>query len=425
MFGRRMDARKTALVMVGLPARGKSYTARKLARYLTWLGHPTRVFNVGQYRRNALGSQKRADFFDPENRDAVFAREELAQAALDDLFHWLFEGGEVGIYDATNTTVARRRMLRERCEREGVAVIFIESICDDPALVAANVRETKLHSPDYAGVDPEEAVRDFRQRIAHYERSYEPLVDDDKSYVKLINAGQQVVINRIEGYLPARVVYFLMNLRLTRRPIWLTRHGESLFNIEERIGGDSDLTVRGELYARSLARFMEGRGAQARPLTVWTSTMKRTMQTVEHLPIASTQWRILDEIDAGVCDGMTYAQIRESMPTEWIARGSDKFRYRYPRGESYEDVIQRVDPLIVEIERHTRPLLIVAHQAVIRALYAYLMDRPPRECPHLPIPLHTVIELSPNAYGCDEHRFPLDPGPPPQASASVPPPTTF
>jgi len=33
---------------VSLPARGKTYTAAKLTRYLRWLGHNTKHFNVGK-----------------------------------------------------------------------------------------------------------------------------------------------------------------------------------------------------------------------------------------------------------------------------------------------------------------------------------------------------------------------------------------
>ena len=32
---------KLAVVMVGLPARGKTFVARKLQRYLSWLGYRT------------------------------------------------------------------------------------------------------------------------------------------------------------------------------------------------------------------------------------------------------------------------------------------------------------------------------------------------------------------------------------------------
>jgi 6-phosphofructo-2-kinase/fructose-2,6-biphosphatase 2 len=57
---------KLAFVMVGLPARGKTFIARKIARYLSWLGHRTEVYNVGSYRRARLG-RHRHEFFDPRN----------------------------------------------------------------------------------------------------------------------------------------------------------------------------------------------------------------------------------------------------------------------------------------------------------------------------------------------------------------------
>jgi hypothetical protein len=63
----RPDAKKLAIVMVGLPARGKSYTARRIERYLAWLGYATRVFNVGEYRRRKVGANMPHAFFDPDN----------------------------------------------------------------------------------------------------------------------------------------------------------------------------------------------------------------------------------------------------------------------------------------------------------------------------------------------------------------------
>jgi len=97
------------------------------------------------------------------------------------------------------------------------------------------------------------------------------------------------------------------------------------------------------------------------------------------------------------------------MPGEWDARARDKFRYRYPRGESYADVIDRLEPIIIELERQRAPVLVVSHQAVVRVLYGYLMDRPREVCPRLDVPLHTVIELARGITGCDERRFALGP----------------
>ena len=403
------DGRKLALVMVGLPARGKTFLARKLRRYLTWLGHRTDVFNVGDYRRARLGSGQSHEFFAPENEPGNEARGRMAQVALDDLLGFLRAGGEVGIYDATNTTRARRRTVVEQCEREGCQVVLIESICDDEAMIDANVRETKLLSPDYVGFSPDAAVRDFRARIAHYARAYEPVADDEAAYIKIIDVGQKLVIDRISGWLPARLVFFLMNVHTAARPILLTRHGESDYNLHGRIGGDPDLTARGDQYARALAGYVLEREATAGRIAVWTSTMRRAMSTARHLGVAPQTWRQLDEIDAGVCDGLTYREIKERLPEEYAARAQDKLRYRYPRGESYVDVIQRLEPVIIELERQRAPVLVIAHQAVLRALYGYFLDQPPEAVPHLSIPLHTVIELAPKAYLCEERRVALGP----------------
>ncbi|KAG5146355.1 hypothetical protein JHK84_031898 [Glycine max] len=47
MLGPKED-RHLAIILVGLPARGKTFTAAKLTRYLHWLGHNTKHFNVGK-----------------------------------------------------------------------------------------------------------------------------------------------------------------------------------------------------------------------------------------------------------------------------------------------------------------------------------------------------------------------------------------
>jgi broad specificity phosphatase PhoE/predicted kinase len=400
---------KLAVVMVGLPARGKTFIARKIARYLSWLGYRTQMFNVGSYRRARLGAHQRHSFFDPRNEAGQSARLDVALAALDDMLAFLNEGGDVAIYDATNSTRARRELVRARCAAAGLEVVFVESICTDASIVESNIRATKARSPDYEGVPEEEAVRDFRLRIAHYERAYEEVGEDEGAFVRIIDVGRKMVLHRVQGYLLARVVHFLLNLHVQPRSVWLTRHGESTFNVLGRIGGDAPLSEAGSGYAAQLASTVRER--MGTDLVVWTSTLRRTIGTAEVIGLPFRTWRALDEIDAGVCDGMTYGEIATVMPNEYESRTLDKFRYRYPRGESYQDVIQRLEPVIFELERERAPVLIIGHQAVLRALYAYMMDRPPQECPHVSIPLHTVLELEPTAYGCDERRIELPPVP--------------
>lgn len=395
---------KLAVVMVGLPARGKTFVARKLQRYLSWLGYRTLWVNVGDYRRAAAGARQPATYFAPDNEETREEREGFAMAALADLLSWFRQGGEVGIYDATNTERSRRATLSEACAAAGVRVLFVEIMCDDPEIIEANVRHNKLGLADYAGMNPDDAFRDFLARIAQYARTYIPVEDDEGSYVKVIDAGRKIVSNRIEGYLSSRLAFFLMQIRPTERPIWLTRHGESESNLSGRIGGDSPLTERGRKYARDLAAFVRARSTQ---FVVWTSTLLRTVETAAPLGRNVQALRALNEIDAGVCDGFTYEEIKARMPDEFAARARDKFRYRYPRGESYADVIQRLEPVIVELEGLRSPVLIIAHQAVLRALYGYLMGKPQDECPYLSVPLHTMVQLTPTETGYEENRFPL------------------
>jgi broad specificity phosphatase PhoE len=238
---------------------------------------------------------------------------------------------------------------------------------------------------------------------------YEPLEDGEGAYLRVTGAGRGVTVSNVDGYLAARLVFFLMNLHLAARPIWLTRHGESVYNVAGVLGGDPDLTPDGHRYAQALAEFLDRRDPDRHDVVIWTSSLRRALQTAAPLGRTSWAWRALDEIDGGICDSMSHAQIQERLPDEYEARRRNKFTYRYPRGESYQDVIQRLDPVIIELERTRKPVLVIAHNAVLRALYAYFQGVPRERCPYLPIPLHTVIELTPHAYGCHETRLPLEP----------------
>jgi 6-phosphofructo-2-kinase len=209
-------ASKLVIIMVGLPARGKSYITKKLQRYLSWQQHNTRIFNVGNRRRLAAGItsptkdsapvsaaarddaptraanillngappphivvqdeptaldlnnpscpdspkphekiDQSAKFFDPKNQSASRLREQVALETLDELLDYLLHGGgAVGILDATNSTIQRRKLLVDHVrEREPkLGILFIESICTDQ-----NVGFSQ-HSPIYFRADDRAAV---------------------------------------------------------------------------------------------------------------------------------------------------------------------------------------------------------------------------------------------------------------------------
>lgn len=164
------------IAMVGLPARGKSYIVKMLRRYLKWTGVEADVFNVGSYRRKMGLASADANFFSPTNAEAKLLREELAMAVQDCMYEWLREDesskGRVAIFDATNTTKARRQALANRAKKENVFLLFVESICDDKDVLKRNY-ELKLDNDDYQGVDKKIALKDFESRVAAYEKVYE------------------------------------------------------------------------------------------------------------------------------------------------------------------------------------------------------------------------------------------------------------
>lgn len=217
-----------------------------VVRYLHWLSIKSKTFNVGQYRRTATPNPS-AEFFDTSNPEGERLRKAAAEAAVNDMCKWFSEGkGLVAILDATNSTKSRRRWIQERCAADNIETLFVESKCDDEELIMSNILEVKTTSPDYVGQDPEEAAADFRNRIRNYEKVYQTIDEDERdlTYVKLIDVGKQVIINQIQDYLQSRVVYYLMNLHIKPRSIWLSRvsrhcnsmWGSKLISIARRVG---------------------------------------------------------------------------------------------------------------------------------------------------------------------------------------------
>jgi len=58
----------------------------------------------------------------------------------------------------------------------------------------------------------------------------------------------------------------------------------------------------------------------------------------------------------------------------------------------------------MELER-SEDIFIVTHQAVLRCIYAYFMQKDQVDSPWMAVPLHTLIKLTPRAYGTQEERF--------------------
>jgi len=60
---------------------------------------------------------------------------------------------------------------------------------------------------------------------------------------------------------------------------------------------------------------------------------KFTAAPVKWIQFKGRARRNLDELYAGVCDGLTYQEIKEKFPEEFARRQENKLTYRYPRGK--------------------------------------------------------------------------------------------
>ena len=184
------------------------------------------MFNLGEYRRHATTAYKSHDFFRPDNQQAMALRTQCALEALQDVIGWLESGGEVAVFDATNSTMERRRMIHDYIVSKGYKLFFVESVCDDPQIIEQNIKEVKVSSPDYINMNKDEVLQDFLQRIQHYQEKYQPLDEDkekDTSFMKIYNTGEKCLVHKHEGHIQARIVYYLMNIHITPRTIYLTR----------------------------------------------------------------------------------------------------------------------------------------------------------------------------------------------------------
>ncbi|KAH3670345.1 hypothetical protein WICMUC_004841 [Wickerhamomyces mucosus] len=450
---------KLVIVMVGLPASGKSYISNKLTRYLNWLQHETKIFNVGSTRRRdsrsahlgpssgplpdkpkSSSTSHNANFFNPENAEATSIREKWAMDTLDQLLDYLLRGpGFVGVFDATNSTKNRRMNIydRIRARSKDIKVLFLESICHDKNIIRKNI-QLKLTGPDYKTMDPQLALKDFTERLQNYEKAYEPIDDEEGlQYIKMIDVGKKVVAYNIQGFLASQTVFYLLNFNLNERQIWVTRHGESQDNVSGKIGGDSRLTERGEKFARALKRFMKHEKQkfwseqykkfqdllsnkeidvipEETNFNVWTSMLKRSVDTSKYFynddDYLVKEIRMLNELCAGNCEGMTYEEIQSKFPEEFNARIQDKLRYRYPGigGESYLDVINRLRPIINEVERTVDNVLLITHRVVARVLLGYFMNLDRDVICNLDVPLHCIYLLEPKPYGVEWSLFEFD-----------------
>lgn len=412
--GRLFHSGRMVIATVGLPARGKTHTSVALARYLRWLGVKTRIFHLGDYRRAMVGPGNEVPddyFFVNASPESVLLRQKILRKCREDIFNFLeHEKGQIAIYDAVNPLSAGRSALAKEFSKHNVQTLFIESACTDERIIEENVRSVKISSPDYKGWNDEDAVKDYLSRINARIPHFETMEESELHYVKLINAGQRVMVNNCAfNYLSQRIVFYLLNLHIKSRRTYFARAGTT--RDEESFKADAHLSDDGFAYSKKmgdtllkhrdeeLQRLKERGGPDStlKPLSIWTSTRRRTIETGKYL--ADTGFRArqrsqMSQLNPGVCEKLSERKIKELYPEEVKKHLADPYHHRYPRAESYHDLAVRLEPIILELEREQNDLLIIAHESVLRVLYGYLMACSATDIPMLEFPRNEIIEVS-------------------------------
>jgi len=414
---------RLVIAMVGLPARGKSYLSHVLLRYLNFVGCPCQLFNAGNLRRERGMAGADANFFDPTNSNAKQQRDEMAMQCLDEVIAWIksktvARGCAVGILDATNTTVARRKKVMDRVKKERDkcstwTLIFVESIANEPKLLDQNYR-MKLSNDDYKNsYDKQAALADFIERVKQYETVYEPLSDKEQtSYIQLVNAGAKFISSNVDGYVMWKVQRLLGSVHIGPRTIWIGLVGQTENDLQGRLGGDASLTNAGIAYGKEMSNVINTReqltendlSASAlnlnhvEPTLVLTGTLHRYAvmsslllnQNVDGTKTKQQQHQFmtlaaLNELCAGDMSGLTNLELMKRFPKECDARAADKLNYRYPGvgGESYIDLVARMNEIVCMLEQSRGNSIVICDRSVFRALMAYFLGKTIQELPFL------------------------------------------
>ncbi|ATZ58739.1 hypothetical protein BCIN_16g04350 [Botrytis cinerea B05.10] len=448
--GRLFHSGRIAIVLVGLPARGKTHISVSLSRYLQWLGVKTRIFHLGDYRRATMGpGQDVPDdyFFINASAASVMLRQKILKKCREDIYAWLnHENGQVAIYDAVNPLSGGRRSLAKEFAKHDVQTLFLESYVTDEKILQENARSVKISSPDFVGMDPEDAAKLYLKRIDMKIPHFETMTEPDLNYVKMINAGERIDYNNVSfGYLSHRIVFYLMNLHIKSRQTFFARAGTS--SLDDSYKADASLSDEGREYAKKMSDALlkhreeeraasiaaGGSDAPLKPLTVWSSTRKRTVETAEYLKgkgFRVRQRSQMSQLNPGICEKLSEKAMKRLYPDEVKMHELDPYHHRYPRAESYHDLAVRMEPIILELEREQNDLLIIAHESVLRVLYGYLMACDAMNIPTLKFPRNEIIEIIPASYQNEAKRIHIDglapeiiPGSPEDIRIPVPPST--
>ncbi len=168
--------------------------------------------------------------------------------------------------------------------------------------------------------------------------------------------------------------------------IFLLRHGQINGHKIKRFIGQTDVPL--DHTGIKQAMFWQKSFASIKFNAVYSSSMQRCLNTAQ---LASPQSHInispgLNEINMGEWDGKSFTKIKKEKPGEFKKRGENIYKFRPAKGESFQNLSNRVFPFFKELktklsELNTRgnKILVVTHAGVIRILLCHILGMNPED----------------------------------------------
>jgi probable phosphoglycerate mutase len=191
---------------------------------------------------------------------------------------------------------------------------------------------------------------------------------------------------------------------MSKRRIFLVRHGETDWNLAGRLQGSHDIPLNdlGREQAAQTARVIERLSGDPLPLGYVASPLGRAAQTMAILrselglpPDSFRRDDRLKEVSFGRWEGSTWPDLRRRDPVSVAARDADPWNYVPPGGESYAMLMARVLAAIADIAQDT---VVVTHGGVVRVLLHALAGMPETQATEQPVRQGAVYLVEDGAF---------------------------
>ncbi len=161
--------------------------------------------------------------------------------------------------------------------------------------------------------------------------------------------------------------------------LFLIRHGQTDWNIKGKIQGSCDIELNDTGIKQAYELSYKVLANKYKFSKIYSSSQRRAVKTAEILSkVTNIEYILtegLEEINLGEWEGLSWAEVKEKYPTEYDEWFKNRRYIKPPKGESYQDMVERVLKAIHNIiNENCGDVAIVTHSAVIMCLQCCLSN---------------------------------------------------